>query len=234
MSLNDRLQPPPPPNSPPVNEIQIVFSIPTFLSAEQDRKLAFLIGEIVESPCNQPTEGVHWVSGYGSKPNWSQTDAAFLGLRPEPDAPEDGEPTYNDSIYQITTTARGFASDFERYKTKLERDQHPNPVPGLMPIDRRPGRRSYLQHDERVDRHPDGTILRDKSGSVYVRKDNAWFGYDFNKENGVCSPTYPMQVIWVPDMDICETCKGIEETYESCKACRRRGYILVKEETDAI
>ncbi len=223
MSLNDRLCPPP-------NEklaiigIEVSFSIPVFLSVEQDRELSNLIGEIVESRYNQPTEGVHWVSGYGSKPNYSRMDAIFLGLKPDPEAPEDGEPTYNDSIYQIVTTAREFVSDSERYNTKLERDQHPNPVPEPVRIDKRPSRRSYSQHDERLDTLPEGTIIRDHTGVVvHVRQSDCWLGFDFSREVETYNLTYPVQVIWVPETEICTACNGVTTV---CETCGSRGWVL--------
>lgn len=47
-----------------------------------------------------------WPSGHGSKPTFSKTDAAFLGQKTGTDAPDTGEPTWDDSIYRISVACR--------------------------------------------------------------------------------------------------------------------------------
>ncbi len=42
-----------------------------------------------------------WPASEGSKPQWSKADAAFLGVSAGLDAPNSGEPKFDDSIYQI-------------------------------------------------------------------------------------------------------------------------------------
>lgn len=49
---------------------------------------------------------VMWPAAFGNRPNWSQTDAAFLGRQSALDAPADGDPTFDDSVYQIECYAR--------------------------------------------------------------------------------------------------------------------------------
>lgn len=111
----------PPDGKTPVQRIEIDFSLPTYITREQDRALHQLLDEIVNSPCNQPQDGVHWVSGCGAKPRWSQADAHFLGKQADEGAPKSGEPTFDDRVYAIETTARGFVSERERERVAKER-----------------------------------------------------------------------------------------------------------------
>ena len=94
----------PMPDSDPLSSINIEFGIPTFISREHERELQQLVEKIVKCDYNQPACGVHWVSGYGSQPNWSQQDALFLGKPVDTNAPERGEPTFDDSILHIETS----------------------------------------------------------------------------------------------------------------------------------
>jgi len=102
-----------------VRRVEIEFAIPVELTAAQNRTLWALVDEITEAARNQPVDGVHWTSGGGSKPVWSQADRAFLGMAPDGTAPESGEPEFDDTTLQITTTARAFVSNKER--TLVER-----------------------------------------------------------------------------------------------------------------
>lgn len=97
-----------------LSKIEINFSIPTYWTTEQERTLHRLLDEVINKPYNQPTNGIHWVCGYGSKPRWSQEDAIFLGKTIDPDASERGEPTYDDKIFHIEICTRPFVSDGER------------------------------------------------------------------------------------------------------------------------
>ncbi len=89
-----------------VEKIEVEFAIPVFITGEQQHRLANLLEEIARAPKNTPVNGVHWQSGVGSKPSWSQYDAAFLGKQVDPNAPPTGEPTYDDSILHFETSAR--------------------------------------------------------------------------------------------------------------------------------
>ena len=89
-----------------VCKIEMDFAIPVWLTREQERDLHRIIGAIVDRPCNKPAGGVHWPSGYGSKPQWSREDARFLGVRTDDDAPESGEPTFDSEVLYFETTAR--------------------------------------------------------------------------------------------------------------------------------
>ncbi len=103
------------------NTVEVNFAIPVFVTREQERRLHDLLNEITRSKLNQKKAGVHWISSYGSKPQWSQADAAFMGKPVDPDAPEAGEPTFDDSVYCIETAYRGFVSDQERVKHAANR-----------------------------------------------------------------------------------------------------------------
>lgn len=113
----------PPDGRPPINQIEISFAVPVFLSVEQNRRLHHLLDEIVRAPHNQPDGCVHWVSSYGSKPTWSQADARFLGKPVDPNVPETGEPEFNDEIYSIETCFRPFASERERNRVLCEEEK---------------------------------------------------------------------------------------------------------------
>lgn len=69
-----------------------------------------LLMDLVDMACKtyehaNPTR-VMWPAGVGSRPNWSAADAAFLGHAPTPGAPESGEPTFDDSVFQISCSER--------------------------------------------------------------------------------------------------------------------------------
>lgn len=81
-----------------VERIEIEFAIPTYITQEQQHKLNRLLESICRAPVNTPVGGVHWLAGWGSKPIWSQTDARIFGWTTSPDAPESGEPTFDDTV----------------------------------------------------------------------------------------------------------------------------------------
>lgn len=87
-----------------IKKIEIEFAIPVELSDADMRMLCDFAQRLAKA--HQPAGWVHWQSGCGSKPNFSKADARFLGKEPEPDAPERGEPTFDDSVFHIETTAR--------------------------------------------------------------------------------------------------------------------------------
>ena len=113
----------------PVRAIEVDFAIPVYVTLDQRRRLDDLLHEIASAPANQPVEGVHWVSGCGSKPRWSQTDARLLGKDVDPAAPVAGEPTFDDEVLHFETTARPFVSDDERASVEARRkatQEHPH------------------------------------------------------------------------------------------------------------
>lgn len=111
----------PDPDATTLERIEVDFAIPVLMTQAQQRRLWEAIKEITDSPWNAPAEGVHWVAGVGSKPNWSKEDAAFLGRAPEPDAPAAGGPTFDDTVYHVETCARAFGSDKERDRVIRQR-----------------------------------------------------------------------------------------------------------------
>ena len=86
--------------------IEIEFAIPVFIPQSALRELDGLLSAIVRLKMNQLKGHAHWVSGYGSKPLWSQADARFLGKAPAGDASPSGEPQFDDSTYYIETSCR--------------------------------------------------------------------------------------------------------------------------------
>jgi hypothetical protein len=47
-----------------------------------------------------------WPSGAGYRPQWSMVDSLFLGRAPDANAPPSGEPTFDETVYQIDCTCR--------------------------------------------------------------------------------------------------------------------------------
>lgn len=87
-----------------VQRIEVEFAIPVYIPQGALRELDGLLSSVIRMKMNQLVGHAHWISGYGSKPQWSQADAAFLGKTPADDAPLKGEPTWDDSVYHIETT----------------------------------------------------------------------------------------------------------------------------------
>ena len=86
--------------------IEISFPVPVSIPDGFERALEAL----VEMVCKQyerenPTQ-VMWTAGFGSKPRWSKADAAFLGVATDGDAPESGEPEWDDSVFTISCSER--------------------------------------------------------------------------------------------------------------------------------
>jgi hypothetical protein len=94
----------PPDTGGETKRIEIDFALPVTLTDIETRQLCNLIQVIAKR--HQPEGWVHWQSGCGSKPSFSQADARFLGKEVDLSMPESGEPTFDDSIFYIETTAR--------------------------------------------------------------------------------------------------------------------------------
>lgn len=84
--------------------IEVGFAIPVTLSDDQERRLADLVEEIARA--NQPEGHVHWLCGTGSKPQLSQADSRFMGKPIDHNAPESGEPTFDNSVLCFETFCR--------------------------------------------------------------------------------------------------------------------------------
>lgn len=108
-----------------MHSIEVDFAIPVLMTQDQQRRLLAILNEIIDSPWNEPVEGVHWMAGVGSKMRWSRHDAALLGKPAEPGAPESGPPTYDDSVYHVESCARAFGSDEERRNVMRRRQREP-------------------------------------------------------------------------------------------------------------
>lgn len=120
-NLNERLKPPADEDSFEASAIEISFAIPVHVTPEQWRRIREVVQEIVDAPCNTPKEGLHWLSTEGVKPQWSQYDARFMGKPVDPNAPLEGEPTYDYSTHVMESSARGFVTSEERERTLRER-----------------------------------------------------------------------------------------------------------------
>jgi hypothetical protein len=102
---SDRVAECPDPDASPLQRIEVDFAIPVEMTQSEQRRLVLLLSEIADAPWNQPKEGVHWLAGAGSKPNWSKADAAFLGVQADPSAADKGEPTFDDSPHTARENA---------------------------------------------------------------------------------------------------------------------------------
>jgi hypothetical protein len=111
----------PDPDATLMRSIEVDFAIPVLMTQAQQRRLLELLSEIIDSPWNEPAEGVHWMAGVGSKMHWSRVDAALLGKPAEPGAPESGEPTCDDTVYHVESCARSFVSQKERDRVMKRR-----------------------------------------------------------------------------------------------------------------
>lgn len=87
-----------------IRKIEIDFALPVELTDDEQRNLCDLVQKVAKR--HQPEGMVHWQSGCGSKPSFSQADASFLSKKVDANAPETGEPTFDDSVFHIETTAR--------------------------------------------------------------------------------------------------------------------------------
>lgn len=89
-----------------VTRIEISFGAAVTLPNGWERALDGLIGMVCEQYQRENPTRVMWPAGAGSKPQWSQADAAFLGVAPAQGAPADGEPTFDDSVYFVDCAER--------------------------------------------------------------------------------------------------------------------------------
>jgi hypothetical protein len=89
-----------------MNRIEIVFPVDIEFDADLVKRLRVILSAICDRYEARNPDRVMWVSGYGVKAQWSKMDAAFLGLPVDSDAPESGEPTWDDSICEITISER--------------------------------------------------------------------------------------------------------------------------------
>ena len=91
-----------------IRKIEIQFAIPVDVTDEEMQLLDRITQTIAKR--NQPEGFVHWCAECGSKPNWSKADGRAFGLEVADDAPESGEPTFDDEVLFFATCCR------ERYE----------------------------------------------------------------------------------------------------------------------
>lgn len=115
--MSDRFSEPPESCGNPISGIEISFAMPVFFRDVDYEILDMVLDRIVAAPWNQTPEGPHWMAGCGSKPNWSKADCRFLGKPIDPEAPDSGEPEFDDSCYAIETAARPWNDEEERAKS---------------------------------------------------------------------------------------------------------------------
>lgn len=123
--MNDERLSPPPANEHcepfRISSFEVQFGMPVWITLEDQQNFQDLFEGIVKAPWNQPRHGVHWLAGCGSKPTWSAVDSLMMGKPVEPGAPITGEPTFDDSVYQLESAARTFVSDTERERVEKRR-----------------------------------------------------------------------------------------------------------------
>lgn len=95
-----------------VSSVELSFALPCFITQAQQMKLHNVMDEICGAPVNQIAGHAHWAAENGHKPTWSQADARMLGIATPADAPESGEPTFDDSILYFASSI--IAIDAER------------------------------------------------------------------------------------------------------------------------
>lgn len=98
-----------------ISRIEINFAIPVEPTDSDYRDIGRIMSRLCDVHC---PEGMrYWPSGMGHKPIWSKTDCLIFGMEPESRSPESGEPSFDDEVYCVETTAR------EAYPEEIERDK---------------------------------------------------------------------------------------------------------------
>lgn len=100
-----------------IRRIEIDFAIPVELTDDEYAALNRVVDHICRRSC--PEGWAFWPAGIGSKPNFSQADAMFLGKEVDPNAPVAGEPLWDDSILHIDCAARElYPEEIEKRKAR--------------------------------------------------------------------------------------------------------------------
>ena len=89
-----------------IRKIEIEFPLLVELPPGFEQALDRLVDTVCKKYEQENPTRVMWPAGHGSKPIFSQTDLAFLGKPPNPDAPKRGEPTWEEDVYQIDVAER--------------------------------------------------------------------------------------------------------------------------------
>lgn len=89
-----------------IRGIEIEFDADVNFPDGFERALSSLVSMVCEQYQRENPTRVMWAAEHGSKPLWSQADAVFLGRKPGPNAPANGEPSFNDSVFMICCAER--------------------------------------------------------------------------------------------------------------------------------
>lgn len=87
-----------------IRKIEVSFAIPVEITDKEMMQLDGMIQTIAKR--NQPDGYVHWCAECGSKPHWSKADGRIFGREVDEDAPELGEPTFDDDVLYFATCCR--------------------------------------------------------------------------------------------------------------------------------
>lgn len=108
-----------------VQKIEISFGRDVEIPDDEFQRLMRLVDKICKKNC--PEGWAFWPAGYGFKPRWSKQDAAFLGVEADPNAPDSGEPSYDESVFSIECASRELSpEEIERRKAQPKKEQHMN------------------------------------------------------------------------------------------------------------
>lgn len=89
-----------------ISKIEIEFAAPVEVPEELEQALAKVVEGVCDKYNADNPDRVMWPFGVGSKPKWSKLDAAFLGKPADPNAPDTGEPTFDDSVFFVECAER--------------------------------------------------------------------------------------------------------------------------------
>ena len=106
-----------------IQQIEIVFPCPVTIPDGWEQILDALIDMVCKQYEKENPDRVMWPAGHGCKPIWSQRDAGFLGVKPDRDAPLDGEPSWDESTYQISCSEREDTSGTNPHNPNKEKLQ---------------------------------------------------------------------------------------------------------------
>jgi hypothetical protein len=87
-----------------ISNIEITFAIPVKLTRDEEIAFCDLVEKIARR--NTPKGHVHWQSGVGFKPLWSDADARIFGHPGGRSGQLAGEPSFDDEVLFITTSCR--------------------------------------------------------------------------------------------------------------------------------
>ena len=86
--------------------IEISFPVEVDIPMEWELRLSEMVEELCKAYEKERPGRTMWLAGGGCKPQWSKADAAFLGKATTTDAPDHGEPTFDDSTLYFECSER--------------------------------------------------------------------------------------------------------------------------------